>query len=82
MVSVLYCIMLLEKIIYLLQLHYAVAMGRGVLCPAPYPPGGLSLAALAALHQDRLLTKNSSIADLRLKAKKHAEAINRDQEIV
>lgn len=69
-------------ILYLLQLHYAVAMGRGVLCPAPYPPGGLSLAALAALHQDRLLTKNSSIADLRLKAKKHAEAINRDQEIV
>ncbi|XP_060868825.1 short stature homeobox protein 2-like isoform X2 [Metopolophium dirhodum] len=64
------------------QLHYAVAMGRGVLCPAPYPPGGLSLAALAALHQDRLLTKNSSIADLRLKAKKHAEAISRDQEIV
>ncbi|KAF0764156.1 short stature homeobox protein 2-like, partial [Aphis craccivora] len=63
------------------QLHYAVAMGRGVLCPAPYPPGGLSLAALAALHQDRLLTKNSSIADLRLKAKKHAEAISRDQEI-
>lgn len=71
-----------EKYIYLLQLHYAVAMGRGVLCPAPYPPGGLSLAALAALHQDRLLTKNSSIADLRLKAKKHAEAISRDQEIV
>lgn len=67
---------------YLFQLHYAVAMGRGVLCPAPYPPGGLSLAALAALHQDRLLTKNSSIADLRLKAKKHAEAISRDQEIV
>lgn len=57
-------------------------MGRSVLCPAPYPPGGLSLAALAALHQDRLLTKNSSIADLRLKAKKHAEAISRDQEIV
>jgi len=72
----------LERNICLLQLHYAVAMGRGVLCPAPYPPGGLSLAALAALHQDRLLTKNSSIADLRLKAKKHAEAISRDQEIV
>lgn len=71
-----------KRNIYLLQLHYAVAMGRGVLCPAPYPPGGLSLAALAALHQDRLLTKNSSIADLRLKAKKHAEAISRDQEIV
>lgn len=65
-----------------LQLHYAVAMGRGVLCPAPYPPSGLNLAALAALHQDRLLTKSSSIADLRLKAKKHAEAISRDQEIV
>ncbi|XP_065202313.1 homeobox even-skipped homolog protein 2-like [Planococcus citri] len=36
----------------------------------------LSLATLAALHQDRLLaSKNSSIADLRLKAKKHAEAL-------
>ncbi|XP_014289517.1 uncharacterized protein [Halyomorpha halys] len=33
------------------------------------------LAALAALHHERLLTKNSSIADLRLKAKKHAEAL-------
>lgn len=78
------CIFCQDGNIYrsLLQLHYAVAMGRGVLCPAPYAPGGLSLAALAALHQDRLLTKNSSIADLRLKAKKHAEAISRDQEIV
>ncbi|XP_050423702.1 short stature homeobox protein 2-like [Adelges cooleyi] len=64
------------------QLHYAVTMGRGVLCPSPYPSGGLSLATLAALHQDRLITKNSSIADLRLKAKKHAEAISRDQEII
>ncbi|XP_050521822.1 short stature homeobox protein 2-like [Daktulosphaira vitifoliae] len=64
------------------QLHYAVTMGRSVLCPAPYPQGSLSLATLAALHQDRLLTKNSSIADLRLKAKKHAEAISRDQETV
>lgn len=36
---------------------------------------GFSLATLAALHQDRLLSKNSSIADLRLKAKKHAEAV-------
>ncbi len=36
----------------------------------------LGLATLAALHQDRLLaSKNSSIADLRLKAKKHAEAL-------
>lgn len=81
-VKYIFCIVKLERNICLLQLHYAVAMGRGVLCPAPYPPGGLSLAALAALHQDRLLTKNSSIADLRLKAKKHAEAISRDQEIV
>lgn len=31
--------------------------------------------ALAALHHDRLSSKNSSIADLRLKAKRHAEAI-------
>lgn len=76
------CVFKTDYFSILFQLHYAVAMGRGVLCPAPYPPGGLSLAALAALHQDRLLTKNSSIADLRLKAKKHAEAISRDQEIV
>lgn len=40
----------------------------------------LSLATLAALHQDRLLaSKNSSIADLRLKAKKHAEALLLDR---
>ncbi|BES89917.1 Short stature homeobox [Nesidiocoris tenuis] len=38
------------------------------------------LAALAAFHHDRLLTKNSSIADLRLKAKKHAEALELDRE--
>ncbi|XP_014245082.2 short stature homeobox protein-like, partial [Cimex lectularius] len=37
-------------------------------------------AALAAFHHDRLLTKNSSIADLRLKAKKHAEALELDRE--
>lgn len=36
--------------------------------------------ALAALHQDRLHTKNSSIADLRLKAKKHAEALELGRE--
>lgn len=36
----------------------------------------LGLATLAAIHQDRLLaSKNSSIADLRLKAKRHAEAL-------
>lgn len=34
------------------------------------PQYPLSLAALAAAHN-----KNSSIADLRLKAKKHAEAL-------
>ena len=40
----------------------------------------LSLATLAALHQDRLLaSKNSSIADLRLKAKKHSEALLLDR---
>ncbi|XP_054279108.1 short stature homeobox protein 2-like [Macrosteles quadrilineatus] len=40
--------------------------------------------ALAALHNDRLHSKNSSIADLRLKAKKHAEALElgRDKESV
>ncbi|KAG8312678.1 Short stature homeobox protein 2 [Homalodisca vitripennis] len=36
--------------------------------------------ALAALHHDRLHSKNSSIADLRLKAKKHAEALELDRE--
>lgn len=52
-------------------------------------PGGLyqyplglanGLAALAAVHQDRLQSKNSSIADLRLKAKKHAEALGLGRE--
>ncbi|PSN43078.1 Short stature homeobox protein 2 [Blattella germanica] len=43
-----------------------------VFCHPQYP---LGLAALAAVHQDRLHSKNSSIADLRLKAKKHAEAL-------
>ncbi|KAL1110372.1 hypothetical protein AAG570_007903, partial [Ranatra chinensis] len=38
------------------------------------------LAALAALHHDRLHSKNSSIADLRLKAKKHAEALRLDRD--
>lgn len=38
-----------------------------ILCHPQYP---LGLAALAAAH------KNSSIADLRLKAKKHAEALS------
>lgn len=47
-----------------------------VLCPQ-YP---LGLAALAAVHQDRLYSKNSSIADLRFKAKKHAEAIQMSSE--
>jgi short stature homeobox protein len=43
-----------------------------VFCHPQYP---LGLAALAAVHHDRLQSKNSSIADLRLKAKKHAEAL-------
>ncbi|XP_068083485.1 short stature homeobox protein 2-like [Anabrus simplex] len=50
----------------------AAAMQSGVFCHPQYP---LGLAALAAVHQDRLHSKNSSIADLRLKAKKHAEAL-------
>ncbi|KAK9497164.1 hypothetical protein O3M35_004532 [Rhynocoris fuscipes] len=45
-----------------------------LLCPQ------YGLAALAALHHDRLLTKNSSIADLRLKAKRHAEALGLNRE--
>ncbi|KAJ3639728.1 hypothetical protein Zmor_003069 [Zophobas morio] len=47
----------------------AVAVGGGpasILCHPQYP---LGFAALAAAH------KNSSIADLRLKARKHAEAL-------
>ncbi|EEB14577.1 Short stature homeobox protein, putative [Pediculus humanus corporis] len=47
-----------------------------VFCPQ-YP---LGLAALAAVHQDRLYSKNSSIADLRFKAKKHAEALKMSTE--
>lgn len=47
-----------------------------VFCPQ-YP---LGLAALAAVHQDRLYSKNSSIADLRFKAKKHAEALQMSAE--
>lgn len=47
----------------------AVAVGgnpASILCHPQYP---LGFAALAAAH------KNSSIADLRLKARKHAEAL-------
>lgn len=50
----------------------AVSVGGGsaaaasIICHPQYP---LGLAALAAAH------KNSSIADLRLKARKHAEAL-------
>ncbi|KAJ6633040.1 Short stature homeobox protein 2 [Pseudolycoriella hygida] len=52
--------------------QYAAAMsnsncGVGIFSIPQYP---LNLAALAAAHN-----KNSSIADLRLKAKKHAEAL-------
>ncbi|KAK6624503.1 hypothetical protein RUM43_004144 [Polyplax serrata] len=47
-----------------------------VFCPQ-YP---LGLAALAAVHQDRLYSKNNSIADLRFKAKKHAEALQMSSE--
>lgn len=51
------------------DLQYAAAMnGSGGLFPIPQYP--LNLAALAAAHN-----KNSSIADLRFKAKKHAEAL-------
>jgi hypothetical protein len=39
-----------------------------------------ALAAAAAQHERLLLCKNSSIADLRLKAKKHAEALGLPQE--
>lgn len=54
-----------------MQYAAAVAVGgpppASILCHPQYP---LGLAALAAAH------KNSSIADLRLKAKKHAEALS------
>lgn len=66
----------------------AAALGSapgGLFSPHQYPLGlanGLAngLAALAAVHQDRLQSKNSSIADLRLKAKKHAEALGLGRE--
>ncbi|XP_026477460.1 short stature homeobox protein 2-like [Ctenocephalides felis] len=45
----------------------AAAAAAGIFCPPQYP---LGLAALAAAH-----SKNSSIADLRLKARRHAEAL-------
>lgn len=54
----------------LVNFQYAAAMnggGSGLFSIPQYP---LNLAALAAAHN-----KNSSIADLRLKAKKHAEAL-------
>lgn len=49
--------------------QYAAAINSnpGLFSMSQYP---LNLAALAAAHN-----KNSSIADLRLKAKKHAEAL-------
>lgn len=50
-----------------LLLQYAAAVGSSIFSLPQYP---LNLAALAAAHN-----KNSSIADLRLKAKKHAEAL-------
>ncbi|XP_065332962.1 short stature homeobox protein 2-like [Cloeon dipterum] len=50
-------------------------------CPPQYPLGlQAALAAAAAQHERLLLSKNSSIADLRLKAKKHAEALGLPQE--
>ncbi|CAH0394894.1 unnamed protein product [Bemisia tabaci] len=61
--------------------QYAAMLGStasSLFCHSQYP--GFSLAALAALHQDRLLSKNSSIADLRLKAKKHSEAMQMGRE--
>ncbi|KAF4521803.1 hypothetical protein B566_EDAN011388 [Ephemera danica] len=53
-------------------------------CPPQYPLGlqaALAAAAAAAAQHERLLLcKNSSIADLRLKAKKHAEALGLHEE--
>lgn len=47
----------------------AAAAAASILCHPQYP---LEFAALAVAH------KNSSIADLRLKAKKHTEALGLD----
>uniref|UniRef100_A0A2K6V1Y3 SHOX homeobox 2 n=1 Tax=Saimiri boliviensis boliviensis TaxID=39432 RepID=A0A2K6V1Y3_SAIBB len=68
-----------------LQLDSAVAHAHHHLHPhlaahAPYmmfpaPPFGLPLATLAADSASATTSKNSSIADLRLKAKKHAAAL-------
>ncbi|XP_049832819.1 short stature homeobox protein-like, partial [Schistocerca gregaria] len=53
--------------------QYAVAAMYQAAPAGPYPLG--LQAALAAVHRDRLQHKNHSIADLRLKARKHAEAL-------
>lgn len=66
-------------------LHYAAAGGLFCLPPAPppppaashHPPHPLSLAASLAAAAAR--SKNSSIADLRLKARRHQEALGLDR---
>jgi len=64
-------------------LHYAAAGGLFCLPPPPpppptgHPPHPLSLAASLAAAAAR--SKNSSIADLRLKARRHQEALGLDR---
>ncbi|XP_066599257.1 retinal homeobox protein Rx2-like [Prorops nasuta] len=66
-------------------LHYAAAATGGLFCLPPPPPAShhhhhhhpLSLAASLAAAAAR--SKNSSIADLRLKARRHQEALGLDR---
>ncbi|XP_042217362.1 short stature homeobox protein 2-like [Homarus americanus] len=51
----------------------AVSLGSPPLLYYPHPTYPLALSALAAA--ERVSSKNSSIAELRLKARKHAEAL-------
>lgn len=59
---------MIKKKLSLLSQYAAAINSTSSLFSMPQYP--LNLAALAAVHN-----KNSSIADLRLKAKKHAEAL-------
>lgn len=66
-------------------LHYAAAGGLFCLPPPPPPPPATSsnhphpLSLAASLAAAAARSKNSSIADLRLKARRHQEALGLDR---
>lgn len=66
-------------------LHYAAAGGLFCLPPPPPPPPAAShhsphpLSLAASLAAAAARSKNSSIADLRLKARRHQEALGLDR---